>query len=91
MSSLPPIGPQITPAGGQSPASAQAVRDARAQFFRALGEVPAATPAPVTAAVAPQRPAPAPLAAASIPASSGPVNDTDQAPRRPGSLINILV
>jgi hypothetical protein len=85
MSALPPISPRpLAPA----PANASAVRDARAMFFKALGEVPQAAPsAPVArlAFTAPTTPAP-PVATAPTPSAE----DLNR-PRRPGSLLDIRV
>jgi hypothetical protein len=83
MSALPPIMPRaLTPA----PASASAVRDARAMFFKALGEVP---PAPVATQV--NKPAFAAPPAAARAAASTPAPEGLNRPRRPGSLLDIRV
>jgi hypothetical protein len=82
---LPPISPRIaTPA--PTPANAAAVRDARAMFFKALGEVPAAAPSTPVARPAFNAPA---VKVAPAAASSPPVDPTQ--PRRPGSLLDIRV
>jgi hypothetical protein len=89
MSSLPPISPRL--ALNPAPtANAAAVRDARAMFFKALGEVPAAAPPaakPAMAAPSTMPPPPRPLAAAVTTLSA----EDAARPRRPGSLLNILV
>jgi hypothetical protein len=89
MSSMPPISPRLAPAAPQT-TNAAAVRDARALFFKALGEVPAAAPSsPVAASVAPRQASPSPTA---IPAAAIAPSAEDAArPRRPGSILNILV
>jgi type II secretory pathway component HofQ len=87
MSSMPPISPRLAPAAPQT-ANAAAVRDARAMFFKAMGEVPAAAPSsPVIPPAALRQAIPTPAAA---PAASPPGAE-DARFRRPGSLLNILV
>jgi hypothetical protein len=89
MSSMPPISPRLAPTAPQT-ANAAAVRDARAQFFKALGEVPAAAPSARVAPATALRQAPTTPAA--VPAASGGASAEDAGrPRRPGSLLNILV
>jgi hypothetical protein len=92
MSSLPPISPRLAPAAPQSP-NAAAVRDARAMFFRAMGEVPAASPStPVAKSAAVFQPAQAaaPQSVTSLPGATSNAEDAARL-RRPGSLLNILV
>ncbi len=89
MSSMPPISPRLAPAAPQT-TNAAAVRDARALFFKALGEVPAAAPASPTARPATLWQAP-PTSAAAPSATSTPSPEEAAQPRRPGSILNILV
>ena len=89
MSSLPPISPRLTPAAPQT-SNAAAVRDARALFFKALGEVPATPPpSPAVPSAAPRPTTPTPAAAqAGAPASGA---EGPSRLRPPGSIVNILV
>jgi hypothetical protein len=89
MSSMPPISPRLAPAGPGT-TNAAAVRDARALFFKALGDVPAAAPSEPVAPPAAFRQAP-PMPAAVPAAASAPGPEDAARPRRPGSILNILV
>lgn len=86
MSALPPITPRAL---APTPASANAVRDARAMFFKEMGKVP---PSPAANQVnKPMFAAPSAPAAPFTPTSSTSAPEDLNRLRRPGSLLNILV